>query len=841
MAKHYKIIKRDGEVVPLEISKIRQVIEWAAEGLSINPLELESNLHMRFRNDMTTKEIQENIIDTSLQLTTIDEPDWRILAARLKLMDLYKEVKSIKQYEGFGYGDFSSHIIKSIDIGLYDGDLLKQFTIDEIKEAGTFIDMQYDMDFDYAGANIMIQRYLISQEENPWELPQEAFLTAALMIERFQKKELRMQFVKETYEMFAKRKLSMATPMLMNLRKPFGNLSSCFITAMDDNRDSIFYVIDQIARISKNGGGAGLNVSRIRCKGSWIGGVPNASGGVIPWIRNVNDTVVSVNQQGKRQGACTVALDSWHMDIEDFLELQTENGDQRTKAFDIFPQVVVSDEFMRRVDNNQMWTLVDPHEIRSKFDVEIAELWGETFEKLYRNIESIVFSQSEEAGVDLKNLNGEEFEKAYKKVLSKKGKGTLEDKLCLKMIKRVNARELFKTIMKTQVETGMPYLAFKDAINRANPNKHDGMIGNGNLCVESYSNFAPSKFIGSKIEENDGKFKIITEIEAKTVHTCNLNSINLANIDNDLEKVCNTAVRLLDNAIDFTDVPIEEGEIHNKLYRTIGVGSMGLADYLAKHDIPYNKSKEVVSELFENIAFYTINASIDLAKDRGSYPKYEGSDWSKGLILSRLFCGKQYIEYDKLKSYLTDEEIKEFAKDETKLQKLFESFGTGKFKDLKAVTTTKDWSETRSKLIKYGIRNSHIQMIAPNTSSSLVQGCSASVLPIFSKFYFDKNSKGTVPIMPPFIKDKFWIYQEFKNISQKMVIDVLSEIQRWTDTGISSELILNLNLDGVNAKYMYETLIDAWKKNMKTIYYIRSIQKNATDASTKEECISCAG
>ena len=164
-----------------------------------------------------------------------------------------------------------------------------------------------------------------------------------------------------------------------------------------------------------------------------------------------------------------------------------------------------------------------------------------------------------------------------------------------------------------------------------------------------------------------------------------------------------------------------------------------------------------------------------------------------------------------------------------------------KLKNIKVVKTKKNWDTTRKNLMKYGVRNSHIQMIAPNTSSSLIQGCSASVLPIFSKFYIDKNSKGAVPIMPPYIKDHFWYYQEFKNISQKIVVDIISTIQKWTDTGISMELIFNLNLPEVNAKYIYETLIDAWKKDTKTVYYIRSIQKNSSDVSAKEECISCSG
>jgi len=485
MAKHYKIVKRGGEVVPLDITKIRQVIEWAAEGLDVNPIELESNMHMRFRNKMTTVEIQENVIDTALQLTSIDQPDWRILAARLRLMNLYKDVKVQKGYDNFGYDDYLSHVKKSVKQGLYDNDIIEKYTDAEIHDVGKVINMNYDMDFDYAGANIMTHRYLLTRGDTPWELPQEAFMTAALLIERYQPKEIRLDRVKDTYEKLAQRKLSLATPMLMNLRKPYGNLSSCFIVAMDDSRDSIFYVIDQLAEISKNGGGVGVNISRVRSKGSWIGGMPNASGGVVPWIRNMNDTVVAVNQQGKRAGACTIAIDTWHMDIEDFLELQTENGDQRVKAFDIFPQVVLSDEFMRRVEQNKTWTLFDPYEIKTKLGVCAAEAWGEEFEKVYKKIERMVNKLGRENDVDLKPLVFDDFENAYKKLLN--GHGDLDDKKHLKLVKRISARELFKTIMKTQVETGMPYISFKDAINRANPNKHCGMIGNGNLCLSGES------------------------------------------------------------------------------------------------------------------------------------------------------------------------------------------------------------------------------------------------------------------------------------------------------------------------------------------------------------------
>lgn len=372
-------------------------------------------------------------------------------------------------------------------------------------------------------------------------------------------------------------------------------------------------------------------------------------------------------------GACTVALDIWHMDIEDFLELQTENGDQRVKAFDIFPQVVFSDEFMRRVVQNKTWTLFDPYEIKSKLGICAAEAWGVDFEKAYKKIERMINKLGKENNVDLKPLVHDDFEVAYKKMLN--GCGDLDDKKHLKLVKRISARELFKTIMKTQVETGMPYIAFKDAINRANVNKHCGMIGSVNLCVESFSNFSPSKVISNTIKKEDGKNIIVRETDAGEVHSCNLNSINLANIETleELKAVCNTAVRLLDNAIDFTDVPIKEGEIHNNIYRTIGVGSMALADFLAKRNISYTNSGEIVEELFENIAYYTINASISLAKERCKYPMYDGSDWSKGLILSR---------------------DREWYKNNTK--------DPGR------------WMKTFDRLKKYGIRNSALHMIAPN-------------------------------------------------------------------------------------------------------------------------------
>lgn len=759
-----KVVKRKGDKEPLNIEKIRKVINWAAEGLNVNTLKLESKLKLHFFDGITTRQIHEAVINTALQLTTPEEPDWRILAGRLFIFNLYKEVsirRGTSKLAYVGGGEEYLKVVKDlVEKGLYTKELLEKYSEDELIEAGNYLKLNYDFLYDYAGANLLARRYLCIYEDYPIELPQEMFMTISLMLAINEPKKKRLEIAKRFYDLIAGKKLSLATPILINLRRPNGNLSSCFITAMDDNLDSIMYTANQVAQISKRAGGVGVNLSRIRAQGSWIKKVFGASGGIVPWTKILNDVAVAVNQEGKRAGAVTVALDVWHLDIYDFLELKTENGDLRRKAFDIFPQVVIPDLFMERVKFDQEWLLVDPYEVERKFGYRLYELWGEEFEKAYMHVEAE------------------------------------SDKLRLK--KRVRAKELLKEILKTQVATGLPYIFFKDTANRLNPLKHDGYIGNGNLCMESFSNFKPSK--GFKTYLKNGR--IVNEVEEPgLVHTCNLLSVNLANIEDDkeLEEAVRAAVRILDNTIELTSPPILESKLHNDRYRTIGIGTLGLADYLAKREIPYGRqSLKLIDELYEKIAYYGIDESINLAKERGTFPAYDCSDWSKGVIIGK----------------------------------------DAKF--LSEKTTLKEkWLELLAKLKKYGIRNGQLFAIAPNTSSGLLQGATPGVLPPFSKFYIDKNQKQAVPICPPYIKERFWFYRESKFMDQKEVIDVISTIQKWVDSGISMELLFNLNL-GIRAKDIYETVMYAWERGIKTIYYVRTIQKDSEGALKKDECIACA-
>jgi ribonucleoside-diphosphate reductase alpha chain len=738
--------------------KLDGAISWATRGLDVDSELLKNRISSTYSQEMIDREMTNILMSASVELTTAQTPDWRIAASRFLLMSIYKQAASTRGYSSFGYcGDYFSFLKRACEKGLYDSSIFDFYTEEELIKASDFLNPEYDLSFDYAGVNMMVNRYLVTEQNNIFELPQEAFLTISLWLASREKSN-RLSIAHEIYKALASREISLATPILINLRRVKGNLSSCFITAIDDSLESILHNIRCVGRISKNGGGVGINLSRIRSSGATIANSPGASGGVIPWIRIINDTAVAVNQLGKRAGAVTVALDVWHRDIFQFLELQTENGDPRQKAFDVFPQIVVPDLFMSRVEKDLEWTLFDPHEIRTKFNIELAELWGKDFERVYEE---------------------------------------LEEKDNIKLRKSIKAKDLIKEVMKVAVETGMPYMFFKDSANINNPNQHDGYIGSGNLCQESFSNFRPTKV--SSEERNLLENKIYQDGRDGLAHTCNLASINLANIkdEDNLKRICKIITRLLDNTIDLTTTPIGESVFHNHRYRTIGVGAMGLADYLAFNNVKYTESADMVDLLFEKISMFVVEESILLAKERGAYPKFQGSEWSKGIV---------------------------FGKDMDWLKK--------------NSTLSKEWSPVIDDLKKYGIRNSQLLAIAPNTSSSLLQGCTASILPTYSKFYIDKNSRGAMPICPPFLKDKFWYYVEYKNVNQRDVVEVVSRIQKWVDQGISFEMLFNLNL-GITAKDMFDSIMDAWKKRCKTIYYIRTIQKDGSSID-KRECVSCA-
>jgi ribonucleoside-diphosphate reductase alpha chain len=543
----------------------------------------------------------------------------------------------------------------------------------------------------------------------------------------------KLAFAEKVYQLIAQRKISLATPMLANFRLPNPSVTSCFILDTEDNLEHISQSWAQAAAISKRGGGIGIRLSKIRASGATVAGRINSSGGVVPWVKILNDIAQAVNQGGKRAGAVTVALDAWHLDLPAFLEMQSEHGDQRLKAFDIFPQLVVPDLFMERVRSNLNWYLVDPFEVKEILGVDLPQLWGDDFTEAYAQVEKAISAKE------------------------------------ITLYKEVNAKDLFKQIMRTQIETGLPYLAFKDTINRANPNSHAGIIPCVNLCTESFSN-----------------------VSATEAHCCDLISLNLATIsDDELEKITGICIELLDNSLELGNPPIEIAQYHHNKYRVLGLGAMGLADWLALRGYSYKNNQQEIQDLFRSILYAATKASVALARTRGAYPAYKGSSWSRQLINSK-----------PLSWYQTSAE-------KIKWGKLFED------------------------LALYGIRNSQLLAIAPNTSSSLIQGCTASILPVYSKFFYDK-AKGAAPIAPTFYEQALWYYEENSQLDQRVIVETVANIQRYIDTGISMELLFNLNK--VDAKDIFETLILAWESGVKAVYYVRTVQKD----DFTPDCSFCA-
>lgn len=737
------VTNRAGQSEPVDLDRIRKAIAFAvedctdADGKPLQGNKLESAFHGVAKDGMKTSDIQRELVDCAKRLFDVqDEPQWLQVAGVLYSVNYVKDVVASR---GWGYDRFPYTTLYLEDASHYSDIIRREYTLDEIEEAASWIAPSRDYLFDIAGAELLCKRYLV-----PDELPQEAFLATALII-AIPSGDRRMKFAQQVYDAISLKKISLATPVLANLRKPGGSATSCFISSMEDSLDSIMKTAWDVAKISKNGGGAGVNISHVRATGSPVNGHPGASGGVVPWVKILNDVAVGVNQNGLRAGAVTVSIDVWHSDTLEFLELQTEAGDKRRKSYDIFPQLVIPDEFMRRVQDNGSWTLCCPYEVKQKMGIDLPPLWGEEFEKVYPKIESAIADGS------------------------------------LKIGKAISAKQLFVKILRTQIETGMPYLFFKDTANRANPNKHNGYIPGCNLCCESFSNV-------------DGD---------RLVHSCDLASVNLANIGSiaALGQVCRIAVEILDNVKMMTTSPVEGAIAHNDLYNVIGVGAMGLADWLATRNLTHRNVAEI-GELFEEFAYQSTLRSAELAEERGAYKAFHQSEWSNGKLL-----GAKSLEW---------------------LQENSQNYDR--------------WVKLAAKISKTGIRNSHVTAIAPNTSSSILQGCTASVLPTFRRDFFNQGEKSRNPVVPPHLnRQTWWYYLENYRLDQRIVVDAIAEIQKWIDTGISMELIFNPNPDvlpfPVDAPHVREVIFRAWDGGCKAIYYVRTVQKDTVGAAA---CSGCA-
>ena len=724
-----KVVKRSGKYENYNCKKIKKAIAFACEGLDVNPLELEAKFDEILYDGVSTKAIQDNLILHSKNLASPISPDWLLVSGRLATMNRWNETRSydkpfLELYKEFRKDGTWSH--KNFD----------KYTDEEIEIIGKFIIKERDLQHTIASVETAESKYL-----NGNECIQHIFIGNAMLYASVESRSNRLHYVEKYYENLSKLEFSLASPQLMNMRKGLNN-ASCFIIAPSDNLESIYNNFKNTAMISKSGGGLGFYVGYIRAKGSKLMGESGASGGVIPMIKVFNDTLVYVNQAGKRKGAGTVALPIWHNDILDFLDIQTEVGDPRNKSFDIQPQVCFYDLFFEMLKENklQSWFTFCPHEIKDVLGIVMPEQYNEDFVSAY-------------------NLAVQ----AYKD-----GK--------LKVVTEHIINDLWKHYLMVFFERGRPYATFIDKINRDNPNKHDGVILCANLCVESYSNTKPDEY----------------------AHTCSLASLVVGRIPvQDLSEKASLLTRLLNAGMEITKTPIIESSNHVRDYRTVGVGIQGMADILAREWKTYD-NLEFITEVAERIQYGCISESINMAKEYSEYPKFKGSRWDVGDIFDEYHAN--------------------------------------------SVCEDLDWLRLKAECKQWGIYNSQMTSPAPNTSTSLFMMASAGFMPHYADYFYEDNKNGKTPVSSMYLKENPIFYANSVGyFKQYSLTKAVGAAQKFVDTGISAEYVLDRNIHNTVAKDIDALLKSAWENGNKTVYYLRTIKQGESLVKTSDICASCSG
>lgn len=557
---------------------------------------LQAKFDSFYKPSMNEEECYAALVKAAVELTTPEAPNWEFIASRLLNYSFQNNLTNVMNK--YGITCLYEKIRYMCDKGLYGDYILTHYSRIEIDEAEGFIVKDRDKLFTYSGLDLLLKRYVIHDHNHvPIETPQEMFLGIALHLCMNEKID-RMKWVKRTYDMLSRLEVTMATPTMSNARKPYHQLSSCFIDMVPDSLDGIYRSLDNFAKVSKLGGGMGMYFGKVRATGSAIRGFKGAAGGVIRWIRLVNDTAVAVDQLGMRQGAVAVYLDVWHKDLPEFLQLRTNNGDDRMKAHDVFPAVCYPDLFWKLADENidAPWYLMCPHEILAVKGYSLEDYYGEEWEKRYYDC-----------------VNDSHISK-----------------------RTVSVKDIVRLVLRSAVETGTPFAFNRDTVNRMNPNGHAGMIYCSNLCTEIAQNMAPIEYVSTNISVENGDTVLLTTTRPGDFVVCNLASLSLGNLpledDEYMQRTIETAVRALDNVIDLNFYPLEYAKLTNHKYRSIGLGVSGYHHMLAKRNIKWESEEHLkfVDEVFERINFAAIKADNALAIERGAYKLFDGSDWQNG-------------------------------------------------------------------------------------------------------------------------------------------------------------------------------------------------------------------
>ena len=781
-----KIRKRSGHLANLDISKIQTQTSSATLDLNnVSQSELELDAQIQFVDNMSTTDVANTLIQTAVTKIDIDRPEWTFVAARLFLYDLYHKVgRNLKLKKGQNpYNYFNTYIQLGIEEGKLFPTLAKGY---DVKDLNNYIDESRDYQFNYLGIKTLYDRYLVKNKKGKViELPQFLFMSVAMFLA--QDEEDKQQRAKEFYDVISKFEVMLATPTLSNARTNRHQLSSCYIGSAPDNIEGIFDSFKEMALLSKFGGGIGWDWNQIRAQADSIDNSPGAAGGTVPFLKIVNDIALAVDQLGVRKGAIAVYVEPSHADVEDFLDLKKNSGEERRRAHDLFPALWIGDDFMRAVQTDSDWNL---------------------------------YTRPEDTTP----------------------------------VRTIKAKDLWKKILTSYFESGSPFLCFKDTANRVNPNPHVGHIRSSNLCTEIFQNTEPNYYLvklwirdgksfllcheNDTVELLDGTTKLgkkvtsidtivsITDTKNNVTHylddqekvycvekekidgktaVCNLASVNLSKVKTraDMERVVPIAVRMLDNVIDLNFYPLRKVKDTNLLSRSIGLGVMGEAQMLAENQIMFGSQThfEFINKLMESFSYSTINASADLAIERGSYKDFKGSNWSKGIM-----------PHD---------------------------HAPAKTLALTAQNTTYDWSLLRDKVKATGIRNGYLMAIAPTSSISILVGTTQAIEPVYKRKWFEENLSGLIPVVVPNLSlDTYAFYKPAYEVDQLDVIRAAGIRQKWIDQGQSTNIFMSL--DKASGKYMNDIYMLAFELGCKSTYYLRSQSPEAKN-DVEDRSLECSG
>jgi len=770
------VTKKDGTQVPLDINRLAAVVNHACDGLEDVSADLILEESLKNLYDGVSVSDMKSSLVMSARTKVEQEPNYSFVTARILLDELRSEAltflniaeeSSHPEMEKYYPQAFQAYIDKGIELQMLDPQL-KEF---DLKKLGKAIDHDRDYQFTYLGLQTLYDRYFIHYQDTRYELPQIFFMRVAmgLAVEEDKKEERAIEF----YKLLSSFDYMSSTPTLFNSGTLRPQLSSCYLTTIPDDLDGIFGAMKDNALLSKWAGGLGNDWSPVRALGSYIKGTNGKSQGVVPFLKVANDTAVAVNQGGKRKGAMCAYLETWHLDIEEFLDLRKNTGDDRRRTHDMNTANWVPDLFMKRVESDANWTLFSP---------------GET--------------------PDLHDLTGLAFEKRYEEYEALAAEGKMDQH------KTIPAKDLWRKMLTMLFETGHPWITFKDSCNLRSPQQHIGVIHSSNLCTEITLNTS-----------ND------------EIAVCNLGSVNLPQHMKDgvldqekIKQTVTTALRMLDNVIDINYYSVDTAKNSNLKHRPVGMGLMGFQDALYMQDAPYcsEAAIEFADRSMEVISYYAIHASSELAKERGTYPSYEGSLWSQGIFpkdsidILEKNRGSEYIKVDR--------------------------------------SETLDWDKLKAKVKKDGMRNSNVMAIAPTATISNITGVTQSIEPTYQNLYVKSNLSGEFTIVNPHLVRKLkaldlWddvmindlkyfegslseisripddikkLFSTAFEVEPKYIVESASRRQKWIDQAQS----LNLYIGNANGKKLDLTYRMAWYSGLKTTYYLRSIAATTTEKST---------